>query len=327
MHILNPNMPFHINRHETLFYTKSIDNSTIGHQQKILLNENFNLPNIHKYRSGTTPTLNLFIASTKDTAGINIAKQLIKHYSFEKQSETFHKNPVYAKTFQNKETKLIFVNTEIVDTQFLDNLFTPQLIVFLSRHSSAKGIPTLSVHTPGNLAEAKFGGKPRTVSISPAAAMKNALSEMAKLTDERGLDYEVSYECTHHGPSLNTPSMFVELGSSPKQWKDQEAAEVVAHAAVAAISEPSSCSAVLGIGGPHYNNKFTKMALTTQKAFGHIIPKYALAEVDAEIMKQCIERTVETVDSAVLDWKGIKGKHKPKLVATLEALGMSSEKV
>jgi D-aminoacyl-tRNA deacylase len=271
--------------------------------------------------------LNLFIASTKDTAGMNIAKQLIEHYSFEKQPETFHDNPTYTKTLHNKETILVFIDNEIVDTQFLENSFTPTLIIFLSRHSSAKAIPTLSVHTPGNLAEAKFGGKPRTVSISPAVAMKNALQEMAKLAVERGLDYEVSYECTHHGPSLDIPSMFVELGSSPEQWKDQKAAEVIAHAAVAALTEESNRSAVLGIGGPHYNKKFTKLALTTQTAFGHIIPKYALGEVDAETIKQCIERTVETVDSVVLDWKGIKGEHKPKVVAALDALGLHSEKV
>jgi D-aminoacyl-tRNA deacylase len=277
--------------------------------------------------SGTKPTLILFIASTKDTAGMNIAKSLIDHYSFEKYSETFHNNPVYTKKLHNKETKLLFVNTEIVDTQFLGSLFSPSMFVFLSRHSSAKGIPTLSVHTPGNLAEAQFGGKSRTVSVSPAAAMKNALQEMAKLADEQGLDYEVSYECTHHGPSLDAPAMFVELGSSPEQWKDMKAAEVVAHAAAAAVSDCSRCSVALGIGGPHYNKKFTKLALSTQTAFGHMIPKYALAEVDAEIVGQCVGKTLETVDSVLLDWKGIKGEHKPKIVAALEKLGISAEKI
>jgi D-aminoacyl-tRNA deacylase len=292
-----------------------------------LLNENLNLHIIHNNLSGTKQTLILFIASTKDTAGMNIAKQLIDNYSFEKRSETFHNNPVYTITFQNKETKLLFVNTEIVDTQFLGNLFTSELIVFLSRHSSAKGIPTLSVHTPGNLSEAKFGGEPRKVSISPAAAMKNSLLKMSKMASEQGLDYEVSYECTHHGPSLDLPTMFVELGSSPKQWKDIKAAEVVANAAVTAVSDCSCCSVALGIGGPHYNKKFTKLALTNQRAFGHMIPKYALAEVDAEIIRQCVERTLEPVDSVVLDWKGIKSEHKSKIVAALKMLDIPSEKV
>jgi D-aminoacyl-tRNA deacylase len=268
----------------------------------------------------------LFVASTKDTAGMNIAKQFIDRHNFEQLQETFHNNPIYTKTLHNKETKLLFVNTDIVDTQFLGDPFSPDLFVFLSRHSSASGIPTLSVHAPGNLAEAKFGGKPKTVSIAPAAAMKNALSEMAKLKTEKGLNYEVSYECTHHGPSLTAPAMFVEVGSSPKQWKDTEAAEVVADAAVAAVSECPSCSVALGIGGPHYNKKFTKLALTTNWAFGHMIPKYTLDRVDTETIRQCIERTVGTVDSAVLDWKGIKAEHKPEIVAALEKLGVPSEK-
>jgi D-aminoacyl-tRNA deacylase len=269
----------------------------------------------------------LFVASMQDTAGMNIAAKLIDYYNFDKLSETFHKNPVYSKTFQNKEIKLLFVNPEIVDTQFLGDLFTPQLLIFLSRHSSAMGIPTLSVHTPGNLLEAKFGGKPRRVSVSPAGPMKSAILEMAKLRDEQGLDYEVSYECTHHGPSLDVPTMFVELGSSPKQWKDAKAAEVVAHAAMAALSEGSNYSVALGIGGPHYNKKFTETALTTQMAFGHIIPKYTLKEVDAEIIKQCVKRTSETVDVVLLDWKGIKGAYKPKVLAALKEIGMPSERV
>ena len=269
----------------------------------------------------------IFIASKQDTAGMNIAKQLIENYSFEKLPETFQDNPVYSQTLHKKQTKLVFVDTEIVNTQFLDELKRPELMIFLSRHSSATGIPTLSVHTSGNLSEAKFGGKPKTVSVSPAGAMKNALCEIAKQVNQTKLDYEVSYECTHHGPSLSFPSMFVELGSSPTQWVDVKAAKVVADAAVAAICECPDCSVVVGIGGPHYNKKFTKLALTNQRAFGHMIPKYALESVDAQIIKQCVERTLEPVDSVVLDWKGIKGEHKPKIVSAVESLGLLIEKV
>lgn len=258
---------------------------------------------------------------------MNIANHLIENYSFEKLSEHFQNNPVYSKTLHNKETKLLFVDNEIVNTQFLDALVNPELMIFLSRHSSTSGIPTLSVHTSGNLSDAKFGGKPNTVSISPAGAMKNALSEMAKQVNETKLDYEVSYECTHHGPSLPFSSMFVELGSSPKQWVDVEAAKVVADAAVAAVCECSNCSAVVGIGGPHYNKKFTKLALNNELAFGHMIPKYALEDIDIRIIHQCVERTLEPVDSVILDWKGIKGEHKPKIVSAVESIGLSTEKV
>lgn len=281
----------------------------------------------HSQYSSGNKKLILFIASTKDIAGMNIAKHLIENCGFEQQTETFHQNPIYTRTIHNKQTKLFFVNTEITQTQFLNNLFNPELFIFLSRHSSAKAIPTLSVHTPGNLSEARFGGEPRRVSISPAGAMKNALHKMAKLATEKMLNYAVSYECTHHGPSLDSPTMFVELGSSPKQWEDNEAADVVAKAAVAAVSDCASYSAVLGIGGPHYNEKFTNLALAEQKMFGHMIPKYLLGEVESKTIWHCIEKTLEPVSSVILDWKGIKSEHKPKVVDVLDALGLQSERI
>lgn len=269
----------------------------------------------------------LIVASTEDTAGMNIAQKIIDLYDFEKLSGILHKNPVYSKKVQSQEVKMLFVNEEIINTQSITDFFTPQLLIFVSKHSSVSGIPTLSVHTPGNLAEAKLGGLPRKVSISPASAMKDALLEMSRLREAKGLDYEVSYECTHHGPSLDVPTMFAELGSSPKQWKDMKAAEAVAHSVMAVVSRRSIYPAAVGIGGPHYNAKFTRIALSTQTAFGHIIPKYAIPRVDAEIIKQCAERTKENVESVILDWKGIKGADKDSLIAALDKVGVPIEKV
>jgi D-aminoacyl-tRNA deacylase len=202
-------------------------------------------------------------------------------------------------------------------------------MVFISRHSSASGTPTLSVHTPGNLGTAELGGLPRKVSVSPANAMRDCLKAMMKLKEEMRLNYEVSYECTHHGPSLNTPAMFAELGSSSEQWSDLKAAEAVAHATMKAISKfgESQAESVLGIGGPHYNLKFTRMALENETAFGHMIPKYAIPYVDVEILRQCIEKTLEKVELVVLDWKGIKGEHKSKLVEMLKEIAISFKKI
>ena len=158
--------------------------------------------------------------------------------------------------------------------------------------------------------------------------MRDALKAIAKLKGEMRLDYEVSYEGTHHGPSLNVPTMFAELGSSRKQWSDLKAAEAVAHAAMDALSKygSSTVKTVLGIGGLHYNSKFTRMALENELAFGHMIPKYAIPTIDSGILKQCIERTLESVDSAVLDWKGIKGEDKPRLLKNVEKIDLQTER-
>jgi D-aminoacyl-tRNA deacylase len=268
----------------------------------------------------------LIVASTKDIASINIAQKIIDNYGFEKLSETFQQNPIYNKTSSVQAVKLVFVNEELVHTQSLTEFFTPRLLVFVSRHSSSSGIQTLSVHTPGNFGEAEMGGIARKISVSPASAMKEALLEMVSQKEQLRLNYEVSYECTHHGPSVDVPTMFVELGSSPNQWRDLKAAEAVAHAVMAAATKQSKYLAVLGVGGPHYNERFTKMALNTHIAFGHIIPKYAIPKIDAEMLRQCVRRTVESVESAVFDWKGMRGADKKRLVATLRELNVSIQK-
>jgi D-aminoacyl-tRNA deacylase len=270
----------------------------------------------------------LIVASTIDVASVNIAQKLISNYHFEKTESGFQQNPIFKKKIKDAEINLVFINEETIRAQHITDHFSPQLVIFVSRHSGVAGIPTLSVHTPGNLSgDVRFGGLPKKISVSPSNAMKIALLEMMRLKDKLNLNYEVSYECTHHGPSLEVPTMFAELGSSPAQWKDLGAAEAVAHATMAVVLKKSDCPAVLGVGGPHYNKRFTKIALSTSRAFGHIIPKYATSYVDAEMITQCIQRTQEKVESAVFDWKGMKGVDRKRMAKTLKELDVAVEKV
>ena len=271
----------------------------------------------------------LLVHSSRDIAGVNIAKSILQNFPFTKTNQTFQENPVYHAQINGNQVTYITLNEEAVNAQNLpENFPNAELVVFLSRHSSQSGTPTLSVHTPGNFAAAELGGLPRSVSVSPANSMHTALKALNRLKQELNLDYEVSYECTHHGPSLPVPAMFVELGSSEKQWQDQTAAAAVAKAAMDAVAEFGNTKrpAALGIGGTHYNRKFTQMALSGEAVFGHMIPKYAIPLVDSEILMQCVQRTQEKVESAILDWKGIKSEHKPKLLASLAEIGLPTTK-
>jgi D-aminoacyl-tRNA deacylase len=272
----------------------------------------------------------LLVASNKDVASLNIARQVLNHYPFKVTGTSFQKNPVYDAQVNKKGITLIILNEESVNAQSLTDSFTkPELIVFISRHSSTSGKPTLSVHTPGNISTAELGGLPRKVSVSPATAMRDALKALSYFKEGMQLKYEVSYECTHHGPSLSAPTMFVELGSAPEQWRDTKAAEAVAHAAISAISKfgASKNNAVLGVGGTHYNQRFTRMALGDEAVFGHMISKYAVPNVNAEMLSQCVDKTLEKVECAVLDWKGIKSEDKPQLLQALDEVGLPFKKV
>jgi len=273
----------------------------------------------------------LLVASTRDPASQNIKIQILKNYIFSKSGKTYEGSPIYTADVNEKKVTLITLNRESVTAQDLPEQF-PQakLIVFISRHSSQSARPTLTVHTPGNFGDAELGGLPKQLSVCPAVAMQTALKALVHYQEQfRLINYEVSYEVTHHGPSLKVPTMFIELGSSPVQWNDLVAAEAVGHSAMTAIAnfEAAPSTAVLGIGGTHYNQQFTLRSLLGAATFGHMIPKHAVAAIDADMIRHCIERTYDRVQLALLDWKGIKSEDKPALLEALEEAGLPYQKI
>ena len=103
-----------------------------------------------------------------------------------------------------------------IDRELADLGVVPNAVVFASRHASRSGRKTLSVHPVGNFARADYGGRERVLVPAAPRLMATALRHMA--TGARDLQYLVCYEATHHGPFLETPSMFIEVGSTTKEW-------------------------------------------------------------------------------------------------------------
>ncbi len=272
--------------------------------------------------------MKLLVFSESDKAGVNIARALINKYRFEKSEATYQNKPIYKLDIENETVLLIPIIEDVVNAQYIEQSFKPSLVVFLSRHASLSGTATLSVHVPGNLGPETYGGLPYKLSIAPANAMKAALIEMNKLVEEKSLKFKVSYEATHHGPSLDVPSMFLEIGSTQRDWDNPEAGEVVASAAMAAIRCTLRFPAVLAVGGPHYNPKFTNVGLWRDLAPAHIVSKYALeAFKNVRILKTCVERTLEKVQSALIDWKGIPGGIRIEVVNYLRNIGLDIVRV
>lgn len=195
--------------------------------------------------------------------------------------------------------------------------------IFASTHRSASNTPSLTVHTPGNWGPAELGGKERCLNTAYAGKVKSVAQEMARLAPLLS-GWSVSVEVDHHGPTLRRPVLFAEIGSGEGQWKNPVAGEIVARSIIAAIRDRREFECHIGFGGTHYAPKFTPRIIGTGIAMGHIISGYALQRdgADEEMALQAFGRNVERAGSALVDWKGIKGESRAKLVSVLEAAGI-----
>ncbi|MEM3399781.1 MAG: D-aminoacyl-tRNA deacylase [Candidatus Micrarchaeia archaeon] len=198
-----------------------------------------------------------------------------------------------------------------------------EICLFASRHKSVSGKPCLTAHVPGNWNLAEHGGEPKTLSIAPASKLKVALNSLVKHAKERNFFWQVVAECTHHGPTFQKPSLFVEIGSSENEWNDKTAVEIVASAIVDVVDSEDEFPTAFGVGGPHYTPAFTKIILNKDYAVGHILPQYHVDNIDYETFSQGIEKTVENVDFVLIDWKGLTSAQREKIQNLCEEYGIA----
>ncbi len=260
----------------------------------------------------------LVIASKDNIAGINITTQLSQ----------FRQNPVIASMDSDKpgfdfylpEKSMLY--NENLD---LEKINKYDFVIFASTHKSEKGEKSLSLHAPGNWREAKLGGEPDKVCKTSALFQKQAFEKLKVNAEKYNLDkkYYVTLECTHHGPLINKPCIFIEIGSTENEWKDRRAGFVIAKTISETIRDfkinPYN-EVAIGFGGPHYCPNFNKIQLKSNIAISHIIPNY-VSPITEEMIKEAIEKTQEEVDLAVIDWKGLgKTDQRKKILDILDKM-------
>ena len=129
-------------------------------------------------------------------------------------------------------------------------------------------------------------------------------------------------EATHHGPFIEKPAVFVEIGSTEAEWSDKENGKIIAQTIMNAVkNKNNNYKTAIGIGGPHYCSNFNKIMLRTDIAISHICPKYQLENLGEDLIKQSIEKTKENVDFILLDWKGL-GKEKQRIMELLKSMDL-----
>ncbi|MFH1788559.1 MAG: D-aminoacyl-tRNA deacylase [Candidatus Altiarchaeota archaeon] len=257
--------------------------------------------------------------SAEDVAGSHIARILKDSFGFKENGDEFEGKPVCA-----REDVLLVESEKFIPSREEFGGLSPELMVVASRHRSDSGEPTLTAHATGNFGAADIGGEPGRLSIAPSIVLSQA-AELLKL-NVGALPYKVSLEVTHHGPTqLLIPLVYVEVGSTERQWLDEKPCTVVAEVIDKLLFEETPVRpSAIGFGGPHYAPNFTEV--THDAALGHIAPKYAMEYIDKAMIEQMIERTTPTPELAVLDWKGLRGEEKTRVTSILCELGIAWKK-
>lgn len=193
-------------------------------------------------------------------------------------------------------------------------------VVVMSKHSAKSGQPALTVHPIGNYHEADFGGRARTLVPSDPAAMSDALRRIRRLSTDPGV--QVCYEATHHGPYLEKPTYYIEIGSDPTHWGDTRSAELLARV-IGEVDPHDGYRRLVGIGGSHYTSRFTEAALGYRVDFGHMIPNYQLEGRDDEDIARMIRdacRATDT-DSVYIHRKSMKGPQAHRIADIASSAG------
>ncbi len=272
----------------------------------------------------------IIIYSEINMASSNICKYIINKYEFKKTKEN-----EWIKDIKGIKTRIIKVKENVIDFSFKEKI---DYIIVASTHKSESNAKSLCVHVPGNWSNAELGGEKETLNMCYASKMKTILLNIYDLAKKRDMlkDWEITLEADHHGPTpplinSETPIMFVEIGSNEKQWNNQEAISLIGDSIINSIHDNTSYESVLGFGGGHYATKFNKFELDrSDYAIGHILPKYRFDDFEKNadnMFKQALDKNIEKIEKALIDWKGLKGEQRRIIIELCEKYEIKWEKV
>jgi len=261
----------------------------------------------------------LIVWSDQDPASRNITHNLIERHGFIQNHET------NGTIYHRGDIRLVKIERLGIYADQAELPTPVDSMIFASKHVSSAGRPALTVHTTGNLtAKADFGGRPQEVAHVDPTMIRKALRALRDAVSKAGVDIDVTMEATHHGPtSFDCPVCFVEVGSGPNEWTNSVLGKIAADAIiVAATGSPSVDPVAVGFGGTHYASKHTRICLDGEYQIGHVVPKHAIENgVSDQIIRDTIQKTAGSCKTALVDWKGLGGLERRRLVDSIASWG------
>ena len=255
----------------------------------------------------------LIIASRKDGASMEMADRMIGLYNFKQENKDLF-------TFRNYELRFIDSLHIYSDMKNLDD--SVEKVVFLSKHSSSAGVKSLTVHPIGNLRKAELGGFDNVIVPSDPEGMGASLRYIKNNYHENY--FEITFEATHHGPYLEKPSYFIEIGTTENEWKMDGIAELMARSVIE--GEIRNYKNYVGVGGGHYAPKLSSYFFEHEINIGHIIPKYIHEIISMEEIENTVKKTPEC-RGFLMDTHGTKGRVKDMIGEIAEQMNLEIIKI
>jgi D-aminoacyl-tRNA deacylase len=244
----------------------------------------------------------LIAYSLRDPASRGAAEKLLAKTKWNECKLRFAKNCFYS---DEVNAYLAGFDADTVEFSFLDEASPEEAeaYIVLSRHSGGK--PSLTVHYTGNPGpKAELGGNPWELSYTWPRLQAALLRTYRIVADEQGLadEFQVTLEATHHGPTcLKKPLVFIEIGSSEREWIREDAHEAMAETVFRVLSSDwtgATCTRVaVGIGDTHYPITHTRGVIEKKYCYSHIFSKYVLEYINENLLDQAVNKSKDTVDS------------------------------
>ncbi|MFL2954669.1 MAG: D-aminoacyl-tRNA deacylase [Candidatus Thalassarchaeaceae archaeon] len=274
----------------------------------------------------------LILASKADSASLTLHQAVIEAHSWESAPSPLGE---------------LLINTEIDAHMLLvdkihvrsDNMGTMHMesinkniddIIVLSKHVSSSEVPAMTVHPIGVLTgqemgeDGRSGGvygtlvppNPRMASFLRAIVLKGAVEpNLSK--------FDLTLEATHHGPVMSLPTMYVEIGSSEKEWADSHLASIWAEIIIENLSSKALDSNkrwMLCIGGGHYAPRHRDILIRSKELVGHILPSYSLPDVNEEATLHNFEKVLR---ASILSMR--TARPKAQVIAHIDRKSMNSD--
>ena len=246
----------------------------------------------------------LVLCSLADDASVNLRNALQEHSPWTKP-EIFSHGKVSRSI--NSDVHLLSIGQIHVEADSIDKAHEKELnctvdeVLVLSRHVSTTNTPAITLHAVGlpgviPMGERGKAGGINGVLVPPSPRFATIFREMLVEARKRKLDdhFDLTLEATHHGPVLETPTLYVEIGSTEADWSRDDALNLWAYLISKILGLKDGIQmglwegdgeVMIGLGGGHYSPRHRAVLEKGDMWLGHIIASYSLDFSESESLE------------------------------------------